>query len=260
MPPKQETTVPKNKAKAKAKIPSTEKYDWSRTQGIDPRDARATGPPCFGEHTPEPAGRGSRSGSNKWGTWTSCEGCGVRLTYTPAWGAHGMTRQAGPLPKDVKDQLVEKSPPKGDLNLNNHKIALDAQQRSLENQLKNVKEQKEAWAKFQAEKDKHKGYLKEPKELQEDKWVAAENQFLESSVPAAQGSGSTLSDLTSNRFCPKMTPEELANYHKQQEEEMRATPGRKTRKANETPEDLEYNQRSPEQSEWSVVTAPQPNQ
>ena len=37
MPPKQETTVPKNKAKAKAKIPSTEKYDWSRTQGIDPR-------------------------------------------------------------------------------------------------------------------------------------------------------------------------------------------------------------------------------
>lgn len=38
MPPKQETTVPKNKAKAKSTVPDTEKYDWSRSTGADPRD------------------------------------------------------------------------------------------------------------------------------------------------------------------------------------------------------------------------------
>lgn len=57
-----------------------------------------------------------------------------------------------------------------------------------------------------------------------------------------------------------MTPEEMANYLKQQEEEMKATPGRKSRKAEDTAEDLEYNQRNPEQEGWSVVTATQSNE
>ena len=51
-----------------------------------------------------------------------------------------------------------------------------------------------------------------------------------------------------------MTPEEFANYQKQQEEEMNQAPGRKSRKAEESAENLEYAQRTAEQEEWTHVT------
>ena len=51
-----------------------------------------------------------------------------------------------------------------------------------------------------------------------------------------------------------MTPEELVTYQKQQEEEMNQAPGRKSRKAEESAENLEYAQRTAEQEEWTHVT------
>ena len=42
---------------------TAERYDYSRTEGPDLRDPRATGPPCRGHHQPMPFGRGSLSGT-----------------------------------------------------------------------------------------------------------------------------------------------------------------------------------------------------
>lgn len=47
-------------------------HDFSRTQGINPQDARALGAPCFGNHIPSEPGRGSNTGSNKHATWIGC--------------------------------------------------------------------------------------------------------------------------------------------------------------------------------------------
>ena len=93
-------------------VPPKEKYDSARMQGPDPRDERCVGAPCFGAHIPARPGPGSISGSNKFATWTGCCQCGIRLSYTPAYGAHGLTRKAGPLSKDVETALAKENPEK----------------------------------------------------------------------------------------------------------------------------------------------------
>ena len=58
------TVVPqtaKQKKGNKSKGDTAERYDYSRTEGPDLRDPRATGPPCRGHHQPMPFGRGSLS-------------------------------------------------------------------------------------------------------------------------------------------------------------------------------------------------------
>jgi hypothetical protein len=50
-------------------------------------------------------GRGSVSVSNKFAMWTGCQECQSRLSYVPAFGAHGMTRKAGPLTVDTERAL-----------------------------------------------------------------------------------------------------------------------------------------------------------
>jgi hypothetical protein len=126
----------------------------------------------------------------------------LRLSYTPTWGSHGATRQAGPLPQDTKDQITEKKPGKNSIDLVDKKISYDAQQRSLENQLKAVQQKKEEWMKIQMAKDaKTKGYNKP--EL-DNKWIEAENKFLESSSQLAMGSEGIPLDPRENQFCPKM--------------------------------------------------------
>ena len=148
--------APKKKTEEKkVKIPVSERYDFSRTEGPRSEDPRCTGPPCFGEHLAAAPGRGSPSGSNASATWTACWECGLRLSYTPAFVAHGLTRQAGPLPKDVDNQLQEKKPPKGSPELNNKKIGYDAQERSLETKLEKIKQEKAAWVEAQRIKDLH---------------------------------------------------------------------------------------------------------
>ena len=123
MAPKTASTENKgNKVRAQAP-PTVEKYDWARTQGPDPRDERTLGSPCFGNHVEQPPGKGSTSGSNQWARWTGCAACGLRLSYTPTWGSHGMTRAAGPLCQDVRQQLEIKKPEKGSVELNNKKIS-----------------------------------------------------------------------------------------------------------------------------------------
>ena len=249
MSPKKATTDVKSKAKPKATAPDSERYDWERTVGPD-RDPRTVGPPCHGEHVIAAPGRGSKSGANRHARWESCEACGLRLSYTPTWGSHGATRQAGPLPQDTKDQITEKKPDKNSIDLVDKKISYDAQQRSLEKQLKAVQQKKEEWIKIQVAKDaKTKGYTKT--EL-DNKWIEAENKFLESSSQLAMGSAGTPLDPRENQFCPKMTPEELEAYQKQLEE-MNHAPGRKARKAEESAEDLEYSQRTAEQGDWTLM-------
>ena len=55
----------------------------SRRVGVDGRDPRAQGFPCFGQHSPMAEGRGSLSGRNGHGKWTSCSLCRLRLEYVP---------------------------------------------------------------------------------------------------------------------------------------------------------------------------------
>ena len=131
----------KGQSSTEGDSPRHREYDWDRTIGPDPRDPRTVGAPCHGEHVIAPPGRGSKSGANRHARWESCEACGLRLSYTPTWGSHGATRQAGPLPQDTKDQITEKKPGKNSIDLVDKKISYDAQQRSLENQLKAVQQE-----------------------------------------------------------------------------------------------------------------------
>ena len=88
-----------------SRVPPEERLDYSRSVGIDMRDPRASGGICGGEHKPQPFGRGSRSGRNAHGEWIVCQECGIRLSYTPAFGATGLYRSAGPLPSDAQHVL-----------------------------------------------------------------------------------------------------------------------------------------------------------
>jgi hypothetical protein len=47
------------------------------------------------------------SGRNGRAEWVVCEKCRLRLSYTPAFGAHARFRQAGPLPADVETVMTK---------------------------------------------------------------------------------------------------------------------------------------------------------
>ncbi|CAJ1451200.1 unnamed protein product, partial [Effrenium voratum] len=149
----------KSKGKGKKKmtivVPPEEKYDSARMQGPDPRDERCVGAPCFGAHIPARPGPGSISGANKFAIWGCCQ-CGIRLSYTPAFGAHGLTRKAGPVSKDVETALAKEDPEKlkGTVKLK------DAEQ-SLLNQLMKIKERKANLVKQAESSEKHN--LEKPK-------------------------------------------------------------------------------------------------
>jgi len=93
--------------KGRRRTPTPERYDMARTQGPDPRDARAQGHPCWGAHQAMPEGRGSLSGRNGFAMWKVCSLCRLRIEYTPAFGATGSYRQAGPLGADVVTVMTE---------------------------------------------------------------------------------------------------------------------------------------------------------
>lgn len=237
--------APKKDKSTKEKIPADEKYDWTRTQGPDKEDPRCLGPPCFGEHQEALPGRGSVTGSNKFARWTGCQACGIRLSYTPSWGSHGLSRQAGPLHQDTSKQLEEKKPAKGSIDLVNKKIGYDAQERSIMNQLEMVQKKKEQWLKIQASKgeaikenDQEKGHGKGytvPKEKMD--YALMDHQ---------QKASGTMSSGPISQIGTTLTDKEV----------MSQTPGRKARKPEESAEHLEYNHRngeSPESEEWSMV-------
>ncbi|CAK9116829.1 unnamed protein product, partial [Durusdinium trenchii] len=140
---------PKADAKAKKKnvAPASEKFDYSRTQPMNAQDPRAEGAPCWGHHVVAAPGPGSVTGSNNRATWEGCEVCRLRLSYTPAYGAHGLTRAAGPLAKDVERQLekVPANEQKNSIHLKDTKIGLDGAEESLLQKLDEVQQKKKQW-------------------------------------------------------------------------------------------------------------------
>ena len=219
--------------------PQTEKYDFTRTQQMNPADPRALGAPCWSEHTPARPGRGSVTGSNRHATWTGCSVCHLRLTYTPAFGSHGLCRQAGPLAKDVETQVAVKKPEKGSCELMDRKIGLDGAERSLVNRLETVRRQKEAWQQVQDKKNLHK------------------NQSSKGSPSGPEASGHPPKASPST---PSPTPASGAGYGSETIDlTMNVTPGRKARKPQETAEDLEYHLRQQQQEaeEWTQVSPPE---
>ena len=242
MAPKKEKVASTKKA-----IPAEEKYDWSRTQGPDKEDPRTSGPPCHGEHVEALPGKGSVTGSNKYACWTGCQACGLRLSYTPTWGSHGLCRQAGPLHQDTTKQLEEKKPAKGSVDLVNKKIGYDAQERSIMDQLKMVQAKKEEWLKTQSIKDKN---FKENESKDNDKGPG--KGYTKGKDQGSSSQHQPETSLMSSGPIPKeKTPAVLLA------EEMSHTPGRKSRKPEETAEDLEYGQRlteSPESESWSMIS------
>lgn len=156
MSPKKKTNLDENgyPSELKKKPPKEELYDYSRTQGVDPRDPRATGSPCLGHHVPAKPGRGSVTGSNKFATWTGCQVCQLRLSYTPAFGAHALTRKAGPLTVDTEREIKSLPPNElaGNMNLKDQKIGLDGAETSLLRRLEQVQKQKMEWQEKQPTK------------------------------------------------------------------------------------------------------------
>ncbi|CAE7471677.1 TY1B-A, partial [Symbiodinium necroappetens] len=156
------------KGKDKTRAPPEERLDYSRTVGIDTRDPRALGGPCEGEHKPQAMGRGSRSGRNAHGEWIVCEKCGIRLTYTPAYGATGMYRSAGPLPADTSHVLETMTSPVGAKaaqdELSTREIAIAGAEESLKKRWDQLQRMKGAKPK-QAAKPKESAVNPESKEV-----------------------------------------------------------------------------------------------
>ena len=152
------------------------KYDVSRACGPDARDPRMSGSPCRGSHQVAPMKRGSVSGANGWAVWQGCQTCGIRLLYIPAFGAHGKTRAAGPLPKDTSLKLQELGNDAArSAELRDKTISLDAAEKSALRRLETIKAQKAALKKTDL-----KGYEKQettPAPTLENPPVAQEEMF-----------------------------------------------------------------------------------
>lgn len=157
------TSLAKGKAKAKAskskaRVPSSERYDYERATGPDPRDPRAQGYPCWGQHQAMPEGRGSLSGRNGHGRWTVCQKCRIRLEYIPTFGAKGTFRQAGPLPRDVRTAVeqigtaVEDHPPAREM-LNNKAVGVIGAEESMRRRLQQLENEKSAVTKKAVKRD-----------------------------------------------------------------------------------------------------------
>lgn len=87
---------PKTKAKSKG---YKTVFDETRTCGPDLRDPRMSSEtwPCYNQHAPQ-------VGNNRFGRWSECSACGVRMSYTPAKDAPGQTTHAD-LPQNVTEAL-----------------------------------------------------------------------------------------------------------------------------------------------------------
>ncbi|CAK9101989.1 unnamed protein product [Durusdinium trenchii] len=119
-----------------------------------------------GTHDPAPPGRGSPTGSNAHAYWVACNRCQLRLLYVPSYGAHGLTRAAGPLPSDAAAKVKELgnsaaySP-----EMRNKNVGLDAAENSFMKRLEVIRAQKEQHRQGKPEtKPKAKatqGYIKE---------------------------------------------------------------------------------------------------
>ena len=219
----------KQEKKGKQAATWDEKYDQSRTVPADPRDPRTSGPPCHGNHRPAPAYRGSVSGSNGHASWVGCERCLLRLSYTPAYGATGVHRSAGPIPEDTKKQVEElkEAAPFNPL-LKTQAIALEGAERSLLNKLDKIRAKKSAAGYPPRSPDSNETY-----------------------TPSAAASNETT--------CPR-TPSviEIPDQEEVQvidPEHLSQVPGSKSRRSDRPAEEVEYEDR--ESRTWSTVSSPE---
>lgn len=91
---KQEIKATSAETKKKSSKPKTE-LDQTRQTGVDTRDPRARTSqwPCFGSHE-------AKNHGNRFGVWTECSRCGLRLNYVPAVNAPAQTTHVD-LPQNV---------------------------------------------------------------------------------------------------------------------------------------------------------------
>ena len=216
-----ETRGAKAKSKAKAttqvlRVDPALRYDYDRTVGPDPRDPRTDGPPCLGSHQPMRMGRGSMSGRNGHAEWVVCEKCRLRLSYTPAFGAHARFRQAGPLPADVETVLTKGVTVAEELD--STQVALAGAEESLEKRLSQIRE-----ARAKAAPATRTALARNPPALPK-----STSRAQASDSPSTEESGYSV-----------VEPPEPADT-----ETLGTTPPRKERRGPaESPEDLEYTSR-----------------
>ncbi|CAK9075240.1 unnamed protein product [Durusdinium trenchii] len=216
----------------KKKATWEEKYDESRTVAADPRDPRTLRAPCWGNHTPAAAYRGSVSGSNGHATWVGCERCQLRLSYTPAFGATGLHRQAGPIPEDTRRQ-VEELKEKAPYNplLRTQAVGLDGAERSLMSKLDNIRARKAA-----------AGYA--PRSPDSNETTAPSSN--QTPVPRTPSSVVEIPD-DEEEYVPSPAPTD--------KELLSMVPGSKSRRNERPAEEVEYADR--EDRSWSTVTSPE---
>ena len=87
--------------------------------------------------------------------WESCKICHLRTSYTPAYGATGATRKAGPLKADAEAQMarIPANELAGNRNLKDEKIMMDGAETSLLRKLEKVQELKKKFEDFENAKE-----------------------------------------------------------------------------------------------------------
>ena len=133
--------------------------------------------------------RGSLSGKNRHARWIVCEDCKVRLEYTPAFGATGHHRQAGPLNNDTAETLRRGGTGK---ELKAKTVAIEGAERSLELRLAQVKamREEESQKKDYSKKDMKQPWKPERQKSPEPATVAAKAPSVPIATLKASSAGS----------------------------------------------------------------------
>ena len=103
--------APKSKTKTKKKSSETGELDYDRAQPFDPRDVRAMGAPCHGQHL-------GKNYANQHAAWSTGTRCGLRLQYVPRAGKTGLHRASGPLLQDTQTVITKVPEEKETLEFN----------------------------------------------------------------------------------------------------------------------------------------------
>ena len=159
-------------------------------------------------------------------------GCKLRLSYTPAFGATGLHRQAGPIPEDTRRQ-VEELKEKAPYNplLRTQAVGLDGAERSLMSKLDNIRARKAA-----------AGYA--PRSPDSNETTAPSSN--QTPVPRTPSSVVEIPD-DEEEYVPSPAPTD--------KELLSMVPGSKSRRNERPAEEVEYADR--EDRSWSTVTSPE---
>ncbi|CAE7438764.1 unnamed protein product [Symbiodinium sp. CCMP2592] len=190
--------------------------DYDRQEGVDPRDPRAAGGLCKGNHTP-------KTRANQFAQWTVCTKCQVRLQYIPRMGCHAQHRQAGPLAPDTKE-MIKNADPDAEYYPTNKEISLTAAENSALRQLERLRRLRQGDSKAAAAKETITTKTKEPQEPPSAATVAIDDSETEESP---------------------LSPGTIVVPTPVDKEQLPSHPSRKASRASETKtEHLEYQNRS----------------